>query len=205
MPTGYTCDVADGKITTFAEFAKLCSRAFGALIHMRDDHMGSDITLPVLSDYHEKALKEATARLEELQSMTAEQKASEAATSNTETSNYYAEQSDKKKATRNAYLSMLEQVRAWDPPTPEHIEFKGFMEKQLEESIDFDCQVYPAPPPQSVEEWHEKAVTEAARSVEYHAKGLREEQERIASRRKWIIALMESIGEPIPQDEKRAA
>ena len=37
MPTGYTADIQDGKITTLREYALSCARAFGALIMMRDD------------------------------------------------------------------------------------------------------------------------------------------------------------------------
>lgn len=39
MPTGYTAGILDNKITTFSEFALLCSRAFGATIHMREDDL----------------------------------------------------------------------------------------------------------------------------------------------------------------------
>ena len=37
MPTGYTAGILEGKIKTFPEFAKICMRAFGAAIHMRDN------------------------------------------------------------------------------------------------------------------------------------------------------------------------
>ena len=39
MPTGYTAEILNGEIKTFPEFAKKCARAFGAMIHMRDDSL----------------------------------------------------------------------------------------------------------------------------------------------------------------------
>jgi len=43
MPTGYTCQVQDGMITEFKEFALLCARNFGACITLRDEPLSPDI------------------------------------------------------------------------------------------------------------------------------------------------------------------
>lgn len=37
MPTGYTAFIEDGTITTGKEFLKLCSRAFGIAMDVRDE------------------------------------------------------------------------------------------------------------------------------------------------------------------------
>ena len=37
MPTGYTAYIEDGSITTGKEFLKLCSRAFGVAIDIKDE------------------------------------------------------------------------------------------------------------------------------------------------------------------------
>jgi hypothetical protein len=45
MPTGYTCDVQNGKVTELKDYLLDCSRGFGALIHMRDERMDTPIKL----------------------------------------------------------------------------------------------------------------------------------------------------------------
>ena len=42
MPTGYTSGVQDGSIKHFNEFVWDCARAFGSLIHMRDDRRDAE-------------------------------------------------------------------------------------------------------------------------------------------------------------------
>ena len=37
MPTGYTAYIEDGDITTGKEFLKLCTRAFGIAIDLKDE------------------------------------------------------------------------------------------------------------------------------------------------------------------------
>jgi hypothetical protein len=59
MPTAYTSGILDGKITTFPQFAKQCTRAFGATIHMRDDHMDAEIVPRTASDYYLNQMEEA--------------------------------------------------------------------------------------------------------------------------------------------------
>ena len=45
MPTGYTAGIIEGK-ETFEEFVWGCTRAFGVLLHMRDESLGTKITCP---------------------------------------------------------------------------------------------------------------------------------------------------------------
>lgn len=59
MPTGYTEGIMNGKITTFPQFAKLCMRAFGATIHLRDESLDSEYEPRVPSDYHSKEIERA--------------------------------------------------------------------------------------------------------------------------------------------------
>ena len=37
MPTGYTCHIEDGTVTTLRQYALTCARAFGACASMRDE------------------------------------------------------------------------------------------------------------------------------------------------------------------------
>lgn len=73
MPTGYTADVASGKITSLRDFALICARGMGALVMMRDEPF--DAPIPERfepSVFYKKHLDEAKQELAALRAMTAE-------------------------------------------------------------------------------------------------------------------------------------
>ena len=70
MPTGYTYPVKENENLSFDEFIWSCARAFGALMHMRDDSSDQEIRLPEQSEYHKDRIKEAKERLARLEKMT---------------------------------------------------------------------------------------------------------------------------------------
>jgi membrane-bound lytic murein transglycosylase len=194
MPTGYTHGVADGKVTDFPTFAMECARAFGALISMRDDY---DAPVPdefQPSDYHAVQLEEARLRLTELQALTpeqAEERAAEAYVKACESNAQFKANTDEK---RRRYEAMLEQVRAWEPPTAEHVELKRFMEAQLTDSIRHDCEWQPEEPVrQSWSEWLDDQLKQAHSSIRYHASEDAAERARIAGRNAWVKGLRESL------------
>ena len=41
MPTGYTAHIEDGEITTGKEFLKLCTRAFGVAVSLKDEPLST--------------------------------------------------------------------------------------------------------------------------------------------------------------------
>jgi hypothetical protein len=51
MPTGYTAEILDGKVTTFREFAQKCMRAFESTIHMRDESLDKKYTSRKVEKY----------------------------------------------------------------------------------------------------------------------------------------------------------
>ena len=63
MPTGYTYPVADGTITEFSKFALNCSRAFGVLMHMRDEPIDAPIPDKIEpTSYYKNQLDELVVR-----------------------------------------------------------------------------------------------------------------------------------------------
>lgn len=198
MPTGYTDDVQSGKITEFDDFVWRCARGMGALIMMRDEPWGAPIPerFEPSTRYYDKALAEARARLEGLLAMgpLAVREAAQQA---------YAErvkQDDdchaKKDEQRARYEAMLAKVRAWAPPTPDHVGLKQFMTEQLADSINFDC----SPgglltPPKKMEpgDWHQAEIAKARRAVEYHTSERAKEVERTEARNCWLADLRASL------------
>lgn len=200
MPTGYTADVAEGKVTEFRDFAFQCARAFGALIDMRDDPKDAPIPEKVEahSSYHETQIAKAKARLDVLRAMSPKQVALAAAAAWADARAYHEKEAAQSAVTRERYNAMLTKVEAWEPPSPDHVEMKNFMRQQLRESIDFDTR-YTAPPRSESydpKRWLTTEVERQERSIAYHHKALGEELERTANRNAWLKALRESLVEP---------
>lgn len=139
MPSGFTAPVRDGTITSFREFALLCARGCGVGIALRDEPWGPLPPQLPRHDYHANALVEARKTLAELQGRTAEDWAAAVATRNEAATRAYEEAVVKNTETLKRYEEMLAAVLAWEPPTPEHVPFRSFMIKQLNESIEWDC------------------------------------------------------------------
>lgn len=196
MPTGYTAGVKDGKVTEFKDYALSCARAFGALILMRDDPM--DAPIPERfepTDYHLRGIKRAQERLIELEKMTPEEASRQARAAYDEARTARQQRREERAADRHRYEAMLEKVRRWTPPSPDHVEYKKFMVKQLEESIDFDCNdSYDDGPAFKVsDEWRAEQIKMARDDVDYHKAEHAKEGERVEGRNRWVRQLRESL------------
>lgn len=194
MPTGYTAPIADG--ITFEQFAWSCARAFGALVMMRDEP--NDAPIPERfepSDYNQKALERTHTELDRVLSLTVEQAAGECDIDYQEQMDAYDRRMAKAADLRAKYESMLAGVRAWEAPTPDHAEYKAFMEKQITQSIDFDCDMSydKIPERKSTDGWLAVRTSELRRDLAYHEKAHREEVERTDKRNQWIQALRDSL------------
>ena len=195
-PTGFTADIIDG--ISFRQYALHCARAFGALVSMRED--SADAPIPTkfkADDYHRKELKKSKAKLALLNKMPIEEAAKEAAL---EYANAVAERDKaiaKTEDQRAKYLAMLEKVRAYQPPSNEHIEYKKFMESQILSSIDFDYRgdYYKENPIDqlSPEDWKKEQIRHISDSIDYYTKAYAEEVARTKGRNKWLKELFDSL------------
>jgi hypothetical protein len=194
MPTGYTADVGDGKVTDFAEFAMTCARAFGALVTLRDS---PDAEIPDRfepSDYHTEKLVEAKVRGAELERMPDWQADAAADAAYRAATNRWREHERKVYETKQRYEDMLLQVHHWDPPTDDHRGLKKFMIEQLQDSITFDCSSLPVPQRQTGEEWRSHELERVSWDLTYHEEQLAKEIERAEERTRWVRELRESLG-----------
>lgn len=197
MPTGYTADVASGKIKTFQEYALLCARAFGACIMMRDEPLSSEIPEFKPDDYHSKKQQDAKAELELFRSLNEDQLRGMWAK---ETRDRYA-QAEKaiaeNQVQESRYRQMLDQAYAFKSPSPDHDGYAKFLITQLEESIKFDCggsywenrmkEV-------SFEEWKATKQNNLTRDIAYHASENLKEIERTHTRNEWVKKLKMALG-----------
>lgn len=199
MPTGYTAHIADG--ITFNEFVMVCARGMGALIMMRDEPM--DAPIPERfepSDYHGKEKVVAEMELNRLRSMTPVETEDAARAEFMEESARHVEAMQKNDDLLQKYEAMLADVRAWQPPTPDHEGMKKFMVEQITGSIDFDCDngYYRENAPKRLNgsEWLKKKIAAARHDIDYHRKEHDKEVERTESRNAWLKALRDSLGKP---------
>jgi len=194
MPTGYTHQVCEGKITEFPEFAMSCARAFGALITMRDAPMDADIPEEIAPEtsYYEQRLTDEKKRLGEIQAMTKAEAEAAAATAHQEALTSRAKYLADKEQEATRLNAMLAKVRAWLPPTEEHVEMKKFMIDQLTISMPGD---YAPAIPVLLDgpTWRQQQIDQLAESIVRNQKERDKEIERAAGRTAWVKALRSSL------------
>jgi hypothetical protein len=195
MPTGYTQPLYDGEPITFAQFVLRCSRAMGAAIMQRDESLDAEIQLREVSDYSIRAVEKSGAALTEAWGRPDEAWAELQDEAIAEAEKYRSEYVTKRDAMRERYESMLEQVRAWTPPTAEHEGLRKFMVEQIEESLRFDVDGYEPSVPDRlpVAEYREREIGRLARALERDTKALQEERDRVRGQNAWVTALRDSL------------
>ncbi|MPV55902.1 hypothetical protein CFB46_11935 [Burkholderia sp. HI2761] len=193
MPTGYTADIAKG--ITFEQYAWDCARAFGALVTLRDDPRAPIPERFEPDTYYQKRLEEVHATLERISTWTPDQVVTEYRRQFDARMVEYQARIDAATALRAKYDAMLAQVRAWQPPTPNHVNYKAFMESQIVESIKFDCclEYDSAPLPQEPAAWHAEWIADLKATVTRCEQQQRDEVKRAHDRTQWIQAIRESF------------
>lgn len=198
MPTGYTAKIPDG--IDFRTFAMDCARAFGACIMLRDEPGGGEAIPDEFepSGHNLERADEATAELSRVMAMTPEQRDAAARAEYAAGVAAAARRSAEVAATRAAYEAMLEKVRAWEPPTADHVGLWEFMEQQIVDSLKFDCREYPEleAPLLTGAEWAARKAAELREAIERNQKWHQEEVERTAQRNAWVKALRASLPQP---------
>jgi hypothetical protein len=140
MPTGYTSDVQEGKVTTLEAFVTNCARAF---LWQARDSSEPDLRKLVSSEgslsYYVKSLEESKAALAKLESLDEAGWRKIYDDEGAEAIRFAYDYNKRKAEERERYTAMINKVNAWTPPTPEHVKLKEFMIEQLESSRKFDC------------------------------------------------------------------
>lgn len=194
MPTGYTYEIEKG--ITFQTFAMNCACAFGALISMRDAPTGAEIPEELKpSTYHSEAIEKLNERLKVLDAMTEIEADTEAEEEYRKEVERNAKYVAGKEELRKKYQAMLADVRAWKPPTPDHVELKNFMESQIVDSIKWDCIGGELSKPKRLagDKWLQSAKLKALKDLAYNEEENNKEIERVDQRNAWIKALRQSL------------
>ena len=194
MVTGYTADIQKG--IDFKTFVMRCARNFGALVMMRDDPMDAEIpSVFEPSSYHKDAMERADSKLIEAKKMSLETAKILSEQEHTDAISSNEKRISEKLDFETKYVTMLDKVKAWTPPTPEHDNIKKFMIEQIESSIEFDCDItYNSEPVLlSPEKWLGEYIDKCAKDLEYHVKEWYAEVDRCKERNEWINQLRKSL------------
>ena len=204
MPTGYTAGILDGKVNTFEEFATVCTRAFGATIHMRDNPMDSPYEPRTPSDYHTNSIQSKRERLEEIESMSDEKIVEDFNARLKVDLEYHQTKLEADKRNLEKLNSMLESAKSWVPPTEDHQSFRDFMIEQIESTIKVDGDPsYHGDKIIEIEkqmeegvnpkEYREETIQEIKRQISYYETEYQKELVRCKNSNEWMEKFFESI------------
>lgn len=196
MPTGYTDEIKNG--ITFQQFAMSCARAFGAFVMMRDESVDKPIPARFEpSTWNKDKLSEAYKELDKVNKMNVLDAEKMALIEFAKECKRQQEAISKDRKLMGQYRDMLYKAKQYQPPTPDHIEFKKFMVSQIEGSIEFDGMedyyIDHAPQKLTGEEWLAKERNRLLKDIAYHTKENDAEVKRTEGRNKWITDLRGSL------------
>lgn len=205
MPTGYTAHIEDGEITTGKEFLKLCTRAFGVAIDVKDEPLSTPTPSsfepsPFYKESYDRALK----KLEEVNKMTFDEAKIQMRADYEKRISDYKAYAEQEAAMNEKYVKVRKEVEEWIPPTSEHEGLKKFaleqidmsmtkqkyideyLEKSKEEFDDSD---------EAVQNYINDIVDYYQRDIERSYKSWQEELERTRSKNEWMTKFLESLKE----------
>lgn len=133
MPTGYTSYIEDGEITTGKDFLKLCTRAFGVAVDLKDEPLSVPTPEFIEPDrYYEDKYNEALEKLKSFVNMSKEDIKKEMKEKHDKDIEYYKRYLDKANSRNEKYGKVRKEVENWNPPTPEHVGLKKFALEQID-------------------------------------------------------------------------
>jgi len=200
MPTGYTHNIKDG--ITFRKFALNCARNFGAAIALRDEDSSVGVTpenVKFGSDYDKKALAAAKSAESKFRKLTRAQKNKLFKAETNRILDNCRRTDASSKAQKQSYLSMLEKVKSWTPPTRDHENMKDFMVSQINESIDCDCDTKYNDAriieivTRTYAEWLKSKKDELISNIQFYQEHLDKAIARDNERSNWVKDLLDSL------------
>lgn len=203
MPTGYTARIEDGSITTGKDFLKLCTRAFGIAIDLKDEPLSIPTPTKFKPDtYYRNRLDKARAELENTKNMSFEDAKTKMAKSHADRIKMYKSLAEQYIKHNEEYAKVRAEVEAWNPPTEEHCNLKIFALKQIDISVEKQEQIdyYVQKANEKLDDSDEAVKRFIAEQIEscceevIRAEAAWEgELERVASKNTWMKKFLDSL------------
>ena len=201
MPTGYTACIEDG--ATFEQFVWGCARGMGACIMMRDESWDKPIPESFeSSSYYRERVKEAEDEISYLNGLSDEAITERQVADNAKIRADNERRRCEHEENQRRYKAIKEKVLAWEAPTADHEGLKSFMLEQIDTSTrgwgggnyykEEEKRIV------SPDEWRKDKLASAMKDLARAKDEWNKEQERTASRNKWLQQLRDSIPQPEP-------
>ena len=130
MSTAFTDHIENGKLTKFSDFAKLCAKAFGAAIHMRDKNLDTPYVKREVEPYYKERLSDVENDINALKN-NPEDVYKKYKKALSEDINLYKDEIIERNSRKEIVTSLVKEANDWTPPTKEHESFKNFVLEQL--------------------------------------------------------------------------
>lgn len=192
MPTGYTCGVADGTITTFKEYALGCAKAFVWQCRDSDESL-STISASEASTYHKENIDRVQEQIRLLDASDKDQLKRMRDLEFDEALASYEKSEAERLAVKERYANMMAKARKYVPPTEAHKKFGEFLISQLEESTKWDDYEVTKPVRKPIREWIKGKKAGLFRDLAYHSKEYQKDIERTEYNNKWVKELIMSL------------
>jgi hypothetical protein len=203
MPTGYTAYIENGDITTGKDFLKLCTRAMGIAMDLRDENLSVPTPTHFEPDnYYKEQYEKALYEFIKNQNMTFEEAALQMKKSHIERVTDYRKLVDKMIERNKKYQKVRDEVENWIPPTDKHKGLKKFALEQIDMCMDKPKTIegYIEASKQefeisdeTVHEYMKKQLDLYKWNVDHAYERYQVELERTREKNKWMEQLIQSL------------
>lgn len=136
MPTGYTAFIEDGEIKTGKDFLKLCTRAFGVAIDLKDEPLSVPTPTHFEPDtYYKKRYDEALEELDKANNLTFDEAKNQMKIEYERRISGYKDFIEKASIINEKYAKVRKEIEEWNPPTESHQGIKQFALEQIDMCI----------------------------------------------------------------------
>ena len=136
MTTGYTSYINDGKITKGADFLKLCTRAFGVAIELKDEDLSVPTPIHFEQDsYYKEQYEKAVKKRNKYRKMTLDEAREEFIDQSIENINSANSHLKDLIGENDKYRAIKNEIMQWIPPTSDHEKLKEYAINQLDISM----------------------------------------------------------------------
>ena len=192
---GYVHSLIDDNLS-FKDFMLRCARGFGALITMRDEPMDAPIPDTFEDNYYANSVSNAEQTVANLKAMTDAEKLAYGETKKNEAVEAAIQSVVEYRREYQKAWDTLDQVRAWAPPSSDHIEYKNQVIKWLTDSLDgykfYDTLIEEAQAKDPIT-FYNDALKTAERDIVYYKEEAVKEADRNANRSAWVQQLKASL------------
>lgn len=143
MPTGYTSYIQDEKVTTGKDFLKLCTRAFGISVGLKDESLSVPTPTHFEPDpYYKKDYDETVEVRNKYRQMTFDEAKQEMINNHKKSVESARKSLDKYISEDEKYMKVRSEIEKWIPPTSEHENLKKFALEQIDVLLNTSVREY---------------------------------------------------------------